>query len=44
MFQIMTDSKRENEFRGMYCNVDGLTKAKLDEISDVSVRDPTGRF
>jgi len=40
MFQIMTDNTRENEFRGMYCNVDGLNKAKLDEISDVSVRDP----
>lgn len=41
---MASNSDGSGEYRGIYCNVDGLTQPKLNEISDISRRDPNLLF
>lgn len=42
--RMASNSDGSGEYRGIYCNVDGLTQPKLNEISDITSRDTSLLF
>ena len=40
----MVATPHKEEFFGMFCNVDGLTKQKLDELADIARRNENMLF